>query len=112
MILNFTAKDGVPSLLLPSNNSLEVVNYAIMARAESKVRSIIKAKTISIKLQLILLKTSYTGDLCHSNRNSPSKMSLFFMNILPESNNDTDLKLHLKSVDGKGLSDECINSLL
>ena len=112
MILNFCTKDGKKAALSPSKELLEVMNCPTLAEAESKVRSIMKSHGIRVKLPLILIKSLYTGDWCNSNIDNPSKLSFFFMNPSSEFDDEENLKLHLRSNEGKGLTDDQINDIM
>ena len=112
MILNFSSKNSINSAISLSKELLEVINCLILEEVEAKVHSILKVNSIRIKLPLILIKVLYLEDRYNSNIDSPSKLSLFFINLSSEFNDKENLKLYLRRSEDKGLSKEYINNLL
>ena len=78
-ILNVTSKDGKSPALSPTEELLDFMTCTMLVEAEAKVRSMLKAHSVRVKLPSILIKVLHTGDWCNRDADSSRKLS-FFMN--------------------------------
>ena len=112
MILAFMTRDGTSAALSPTKDLRRVMDSATLAEAQAVVTSVLKREGIRMKLPLIFVKSLMSGDWHNGDVDSPSKLSFFFLNPSATIDEDENLRLHLRSTEGKGLSDESISALM
>ena len=104
--------DGKSAATSPTEYLKKVLECKTLAEAQSTVISIMKRKGVRWRPPLMLVKALMSGDWCNGDVDSPSKLSFFFMNPSVSVDYEENLRLQLRSSEGKGLSDEAITAMM